>query len=214
MPYRRTSRPYRRRYRRRIGGRRYRTIRRIARRVVNQAAETKFFRQTVTLGQPYTGNPLVYSFADAIAAGTGNAGRIGNQIMCKRISFRLAAQHLNTATVGGSVRVSVVYPRKSITADTNWISALGVGVLSDFDPATTYVLYDQIFFIEASNPTYFNGATPSVRYFRFSKRVYFKYNFASNVVNREALLIIQSNNSSSATAPLVNGYLRLSYKDI
>lgn len=215
MPYRRSNRTYRRRYRRKFSGRRYRSVRRIVRRVIAKTSETKFYRQTVTLQQPYVSNALVYSFADNISLGTGNANRIGNQIRVQRYTFRLAAQQLNTSSSGGSVRVSLVYPRKGISADANWIlTNSNIGVVQDFDPATTFVLYDQIFFIEASNPTTFNGATPSVRYFRYSKRCFYTFNYSNSVIHREPILIIQSNNTTLATAPYVNGYLRISYKDL
>ncbi|UYD39104.1 MAG: capsid protein [Wigfec virus K19_598] len=213
------------RIRRRFGRRKFRRPRkfnrrvaRVARRTIRKMAETKFWiREIPTL------NATAFGVRDwaptSVVQGVSPFTRIGNKFRIKRIGFRawiystLEDDTEPPSPVLFSVRIVVVYPRKSIgTAPiiTDFVPPQWNGYL---DPTKWVVLKDKTFNMSYPNGV---GSNSNTRFWRWSKRVNLDINInTAGAVDREPFIVFWSDlTGPSNTEPRVNIVTRFSFIDI
>ncbi len=185
---------FRRRYRRRSfrrGMRPFRRIRRTIRKVVRNMSEHKFF--TSNNGFTQRLNKSALSFFDAIAQGTAYNNRIGNMVQGKRLSWFLQAQFIqgNAGAIDALLRISLVYPRKSIGGQTEVNPLITAQQFNArWDPRYFYTMYDKVFGMQAGQNA--SGGNPSIMLIKGSKAFWGKINYDANLADREPVLVIWS----------------------
>lgn len=149
-------------------------------------------------------------------------------IQGKNISCRLWACFGGTSeglffpTFPVLVRMSVVYPRKSVSYDPTIINDLRANALTNrIDPRYWFVVYDKV---KTLIPFIYNGLSgpnqgawgnhQSMVSFRFSKRTYHKMHYINNSVDRDYFLVITTNWGNPPPFIRIRGQMSAAYKDV
>lgn len=201
-----------RRYVRRTGTRR---VARVARRVVRNMAETKFFTEQIA-NPGITTVPVTFSWADTLAQGITQNTRVGNQIRVQALSFKLWFDIGDNIGNGYSiVRILVLYPRKGLSEPALLAEATLQSITTRPNPSRVFVLYDKQFVIGNINNAA-NVNAPPVRLMKFAKRCRYVFNYDPNAaVTREPILVVLSNTAAGAANQVsCVGYKSMSFKDL
>lgn len=210
--FRRTGRrrSYRIRRRRARGTRRL--MSRVARRTIYRMAEKKFNIVLIAVTQRTT--PNTFSFDNLISQGVGAGQFVGQQIRVKRYTYRLYFNFVTGAggNVDGTVRVSVVFPRKNV--DFDQITAISPGITNQWNPQLVYVLSDRTFSLSGSNADS-SGGNPTEKVLTWSRPLHQIINYNSLIASgrRPMLYITSSVPDGNASNILVAGSTRMSYID-
>lgn len=217
---RRIRRRFTRRIRRRPYGRNRTSFRKKVRRTLLQAAEQKQASSNFDLG---LSNFYKTSFAPVtIPQGPGDNQRIGNAIMARNWQLKVNFQANTVQNPAGDgnglyqMRFLIVWARKLSVNDA--ISAIGLTAFpltSMIDQDNWIVWYDKTFNFA------FNGTIhPNVRQYHrivFNKKFFCKLEFANaaaTIPTKLPYIIIVTNHPTGAFEWRIQGYCKLSYKDI
>lgn len=217
MPYgkRRFSRKNR-RYKFRRFSRGTRRISRIARRTIWRIAETKWINYAVTsVTQRTTYN--MAGWTDSLPQGVGVSERIGRMIQCKRLSARIHLVFAEGAAGTGAwtqgvVRISVIFPRKSLGGITEMTSLISGQLFHSYwDSTNWFVKYDRYISMGIGDSNLISEKVFNIS-FPWHQKV--EYLHAGTVQRKPILVFMSSIPDINTSAIVIHRNLRMSFKDI
>lgn len=184
--------------------------------------EHKYYDETAsaTAHTPGT-NDFIQALTSPLAAGTGDSNRIGNSILAKDLSIRIAGQFTSTPTVVG------VHCRMMLVAFKGDVNSIPITSTLLFEqPSNLYspinkdnsdqlvIMKDKFFSLNA--PTIPAGSlSQSYFHMKIFKKLdwHIRYNDAGNATTNHVFLVFRCSASSSANALGITYYSRLNFTD-
>lgn len=197
-----------------------RIFRRRVRAVIRRDAETKYYVKTTSTNFD-TSNNLELNWPLGLLQGVTENSRIGRKISVKGLYVNAGIFFNQGATTTGSdighVRVSLVYPKKTVDSSTvlAWITASQPGLVGYWDNNMVKVIYDKTKTLASARTTgAFNQTWWLKKYFKMKGSIV-EYESGGSDVDRYAILYVTTDIVSTDLSKVnFTGNLRMSYIDI
>lgn len=200
---------------RRNGRRAYKKIARITRRTIHRMAETKFKFSTKITVTPFLQALTTITWSlDNLSQNVGTEGRIGNQIQCRSFSAHFRAYFDgNGARDDATLTMYVIFPRKTQSGNGPVLGQIPNN-LSWPDPENWICWKQKFLTFGDHDAAEYGGGLPSVRMWKFHKKVPLVCHYNGTSVDREPYIVLFSDVDNTTAARLNVEYItRVSYKD-
>lgn len=132
------------------------------------------------------------------------------------LNARVAQNPIGNSDSNIWVRVYIIYPRKFSNVEAiNYINNINFPLLGMCDQDNWIIWYDKWFMLSSNQQI--NNLTPKTKRIVFNKRFYSRMLFANSSANQPEkgpFMIIVTDHSITANTITVQGYSKLSYKDV
>lgn len=201
--------------RRRFVGRGRASFRRKVKSVLYKTAELKQVANPLNQEVLVSGDTTRWSLCPAVSQGPGDNQRIGNTIMSRNFQIKvwLGAGGNNAALT--LIRIFLVWPRKFSRADAiAGITSTTFPLFGMIDQDNWIVWMDKS--IQLTAQPNLNPTINQIYRFEYNKRFYSKieYRASGDTLPNKAPWMVIIHNSNAANSLTINGYFKMSYKDI